>query len=83
MNHEALAYYEKLANVKKINFSNWRLFFRLYKYEEFSYKMKNFLILNMPTIARIAFKHIKKEEQKNKKWKVFNKWVKIKRIGKQ
>ena len=66
LNYEALNYFEKLKNVNKFNFSNWSLFFKLYKYEEFNYKMKNFLILNMPAIARIAYKHVKKEEQKNK-----------------
>ena len=63
LNYEALNYYEKLKNVSKINFSNWKLFFKLYKYEDFSYKMKNFLILNMPMIARIVYKHIKKENK--------------------
>lgn len=63
LNYEALNYYEKLKNVSKINFSNWKLFFKLYKYEDFSYKMKNFLILNMPMIARIMYKHIKKKNK--------------------
>ena len=66
LNYEALNYFEKLKNVNKFNFSNWSLFFKLYKYEEFSYKMKNFLILNMPAIARIAFKYINGKKQKNK-----------------
>lgn len=63
LNYEALNYFEKLKNVNKINFSNWGLFFKLYKYEDFSYKMKNFLILNMPMFARIVYKHIKKENK--------------------
>ena len=63
LNHEALNYFEKLKEVKKINFSNWSLFFKLYKYEDFSYKMKNFLILNMPMFARICYKFVKKENK--------------------
>ena len=67
LNYRALEYFEKLKSVNKFNFSNWGLFFKLYKYEEFSYKMKNFLILNMPTIARVAFKYVKKsDKQRNK-----------------
>lgn len=62
LNKKALEYYEKLKNVKKINFSNWALFFKLYKYESFSYKMKNFLILNMPIFARIGFKYFKNKK---------------------
>lgn len=64
LNKEALAYFEKLKTVNKINFSNWGLFFKLYKYEDFGYKWKNFLILNMPNLARIIYKHIKKKESK-------------------
>ena len=63
LNHKALNYFEKLKEVKKINFSNWSLFFKLYKYEDFSYKMKNFLILNMPMFARICYKFVKKENK--------------------
>lgn len=63
LNHEALNYFEKLKEVKKINFSSWSLFFRLYKYEDFSYKMKNFLILNLPMFARICYKFVKKENK--------------------
>lgn len=62
LNKKALEYYEKLKNVKKINFLNWALFFKLYKYESFSYKMKNFLILNMPIFARIGFKYFKNKK---------------------
>lgn len=56
LNKKALKYFESLENVKKVNFKNWTLFFKLYKYENFIYKMENFIILNMPGIARILFK---------------------------
>ena len=58
LNKKALQYFERLKNVKNFNFSEWGLFFKLYKYEDFKYKMKNFLILNMPFFARIVFKHM-------------------------
>ena len=57
LNKKALNYYEMLEKKKNINFKNWTLFFKLYKYEGFSYKMQNFVILNMPIIARILYKY--------------------------
>ena len=42
-----------LENKNNINFRKWGLFFRLYKYENFGYNVKNFLILNMPCVARL------------------------------
>ena len=63
LNSEALEYYEMLENTKNFNFKSWNLFFKLYKYENFKYKMENFLILNMPAIARILFKFMKKGKQ--------------------
>lgn len=56
LNKKALKYYEMLSNKKNINFRGWILFFRLYKYEGFSYTMQNFVILNMPIIARVLYK---------------------------
>lgn len=60
LNKKALAYYEMLEKKKNINFKNWILFFKLYKYEEFGYTMQNFLILNIPILARFLFKFKKK-----------------------
>lgn len=56
LNKQSLKYYEMLETKNNINFRNWGLFFKLYKYEGFSYKIQNFVILNMPIIARILFK---------------------------
>lgn len=56
LNKKALKYYEMLSNKKNINFRGWILFFKLYKYEGFSYTMQNFVILNMPIIARVLYK---------------------------
>lgn len=54
--NEALKYFENLKKVKYINLKNWNLFFKLYKYEEFSYTIQNFIILNMPILGKLAFK---------------------------
>ena len=56
INRQSLKYYEMLETKNNINLKDWGLFFKLYKYESFSYKMQNFIILNMPIIARILFK---------------------------
>lgn len=67
LNRESLAYFKDLKSKDKINFKNWKLFFKLYKYEDFKYKMLNFFILNMPILAKIAFKIKKKKDIKNAK----------------
>ena len=56
LNKVSLQYYEMLEKKNNFNFKNWGLFFKLYKYEDFFYKMQNFTILNLPWIARILFK---------------------------
>lgn len=53
LNKKALQYFEMLEKKKYINFRGWFLFFKLYKYENFMYNVKNFLILNMPVIAKV------------------------------
>lgn len=55
LNKKSLEYYEMLEKKKNFNFKNWNLFFKLYKYEGFSYKIQNFVILNLPFIARILY----------------------------
>ena len=55
-NKEAYNYYEMLRNKKNINFRKWRIFHKLYKNETFKYYIENFLILNMPCIAKVLFK---------------------------
>ena len=56
LNRKSLEYYEMLERKNNFNFKGWGLFFKLYKYEGFSYKMQNFAILNLPAITRILFK---------------------------
>lgn len=55
LNEKSLKYFEMLENKKYINFRNWNLFFKLYKYENFIYKIENFIILNIPILGRILF----------------------------
>lgn len=56
INKKALKYYKKLKQLKNINFSNWSLFYKLYKYENLKYQILNFIILNMPIIAKMLYK---------------------------
>jgi len=56
LNHKSLEYYKKLANVKTIYLKDILLFYKLYKYEKFSYSIQNFVILHMPIIAKVLFK---------------------------
>ena len=37
LNRKSLAYFMDLKNKKNFNFKNWKLFFKLYKYEDFKY----------------------------------------------
>ncbi len=55
-NIEALQYFQMIKDKKNLNFKNWKVFHELYKNETFSYYIINFLIMNLPGIARILFK---------------------------
>lgn len=55
-NKQALDYFKMLKNKNHFNYKRWRLFFKLYKTETFSYKIQNFVILNLPFLAGFAFK---------------------------
>ena len=63
LNKKAIVYYEKLKKTKNLSLSGLSLFFQLYKYESFDYKMKNFVILHFPIFARAYFKKQKKKRQ--------------------
>lgn len=65
LNKKAYEYYKGLEKVKKISFRGSKLFWKLYKYEEFNYAFQNYLILNMPILAKPLFK-IKKIFSKKK-----------------
>lgn len=53
LNRKALEYYKMLEQKKYFNFRDWGLFIKLYKYENFMYNVKNFLILNMPGLLKL------------------------------
>lgn len=55
-NIEALNYFEMLKNIKNINLRKWYLFYKLYRYENFKYFIANFIILNIPIIAKAIYK---------------------------
>ena len=56
LNKKALEYYKRLKSVKNINFKDLSIFNKLYKYENKKYFILNFIILNMPCIARVLYK---------------------------
>lgn len=56
LNYKAYEYFKMLENKKNFNFKNWKVFHELYKTETFVYYMENFLIMNMPIIAKGLFK---------------------------
>lgn len=62
LSKKSLQYYQKLESTKYFNFSKLGMFFKLYKYEPFSYKIKNLIILHFPILARIIFKIIKEKK---------------------
>lgn len=49
-------YFNGLKKVKKVTLKGTKLFWKLFKYEEFGYAMQNYLILNMPFLAKPLFK---------------------------
>jgi len=60
LNKMSYEYFDELKNVPKISIKNYKLFWKLYKYENFVYALENFLILNMPRLAKTLFKIIRK-----------------------
>ena len=55
-NRKALEYFEDIKDKKYINFKNWNVFHRLYKTETSIYYIENFLIMNLPIIAKVLFR---------------------------
>ena len=56
LNYEGQKYFDDIEKKKKINFRNWGVFHKLYRNEELSYYILNFIILNLPAISNILFK---------------------------
>lgn len=55
LNREAYKYFQIVQKKKVINFKGWNIFHRLYKTEKFVYYMENFLIMNIPILAKLLF----------------------------
>ena len=55
LNKRAYDYYKMLENTKYFNFKGWKTYHELYKTETLKYYLENFLILNMPLIAKGVF----------------------------
>ena len=55
LNTEAYNYFKMLEKKKNFNFKGWNVFYNLYKTETFSYCIINFIILNMPLLAKPVF----------------------------
>lgn len=55
LNKLCYQYFEDLKKVKNANFENNKLFWKLYKYEKLSYSFQNYLILNLPFLAKPLF----------------------------
>lgn len=56
LNLEALNYFKDIEKKKNVNFKNWKTFHRLYKTETLIYYIENFIIMNIPIIAKCLFK---------------------------
>ena len=54
-NKESYEYYKMLQNKRNFNFKGWTTFHKLYKTETFKYYIENFMIMNMPLVARGVF----------------------------
>ncbi len=55
LNKKAFNYYLMIARKKYINLKQWTIFHELYKTEKFMYYIENFLIMNMPFLAKGVF----------------------------
>lgn len=56
LNKKSYKYFQMIQEKKNFNFKNWGVFHELYKTETFIYYIENFLIMNMPFIAKGLFK---------------------------
>jgi hypothetical protein len=59
LNQKAYEYFNGLKEKKYFNFKGWNVFHELYKNERLMYYIENFLIMNIPIIAKGLF-HIRR-----------------------
>lgn len=55
-NVQALKYYKDIKQKKNINFKNWSVFHKLYKYDSLYYYLLSFVIMNLPFLGKMLFK---------------------------
>lgn len=55
LNEKAYNYFKMMEKKKNFNFKGWTIFHKLYKTETFKYYIENFIIMNMPILARGIF----------------------------
>lgn len=55
LNEKAYTYFKMLETKKNFNFKGWKIFHQLYKTETFMYYIANFMIMNLPFLARGVF----------------------------
>lgn len=55
LNEKSYEYYKQLEKKKYFNFRGWTIFHRLYRTEKVMYYLENFLIMNMPIVAKGLF----------------------------
>lgn len=55
LNKKSFDYFKMIKEKKNFNFKYWKIFHELYKTEKIMFYIENFLILNMPLIAKIIF----------------------------
>ena len=55
LNKKAYEYFKMIEKNKNISLKGWEVFYQLYKTEKFMYFLENFLIMNIPILARGLF----------------------------
>lgn len=55
LNKEAYVYFKYIESKRYFNFKNLRVFHRLYRYDRLYYYLFNFLVFNLPIIAKFGF----------------------------
>ena len=55
LNDEAIKYYNSIAEVKFINFKYIRTFHKLYKWDSLSYYIIQYIVMNVPFIAKFIY----------------------------
>lgn len=56
LNVEIYNYFKMIENKKNFNFRKWNVFHKLYKTETLKYYVLNFMIMNLPLVARFLFR---------------------------